>query len=328
MSEAGSISLKVTGLSRHFDIGSGMRRKRRLHAVSDVSLTIPKGQVLGLVGESGCGKSTLAKMMLGLLPPSAGSIEIAGRPVADYSRRDLARIVQPVFQDPFSSLNPRHSIADIVGLPLVVHDRLGRAEIRRRVIETLDLVGLPARVIDALPSQLSGGQRQRVAIARALIVRPELVICDEPTSALDVSVQAQILNLLSDLRREFGLTYLLISHNLSVVEYMSDSIAVMYLGRIVEQGAGAAVFSAPRHPYAEILLASALPIAPGAGIPDTRLGSATPNPFAVPEGCAFHPRCPYAREPRCMTEPPALQGTGEHLAACHYPRNQMEASRS
>lgn len=323
MFESGDTILKVRNLSRHFDIRRGIGRSRRLHAVTDVSLSVKKGQVLGLVGESGCGKSTLAKMILGLLPPSSGSITVGGKPVSQYKRKDLARIVQPIFQDPFSSLNPKHSIEEIVGLPLILHRKLGRAEIRRGALETLELVGLPSRTIDALPSQLSGGQRQRVAIARALMARPEIIICDEPTSALDVSVQAQILNLLSDLRRELDLTYLLISHDLSVVEYMSDSIAVMYLGRIVEEGSADAVFRAPRHPYAETLLESALPIAPGAGIPDTRLGATTPNPFAVPEGCAFHPRCHSAQNPACMTNIPKLAGGGGlHRAACHFPRNQ------
>ncbi|HTN27686.1 MAG TPA: ATP-binding cassette domain-containing protein, partial [Burkholderiales bacterium] len=225
-----SLLLEARALERTFRIGGNAFRKgRTLRAVNGVSLSVASGEILGLVGESGCGKSTLAKMMLGLLEPTAGEILLEGAPLASMSRLERARRMQPIFQDPYSSLNPRQSIADIVSLPLRVH-RIGNSgEQKKRVLEVLDLVGLARRYAENYPNQLSGGQRQRVAIARALVMRPRLVICDEPTSALDVSVQSQILNLLLDLRRELGVTYILISHNLAVVEHLATRVAVMYL---------------------------------------------------------------------------------------------------
>jgi peptide/nickel transport system ATP-binding protein len=239
-----------------------------------------------------------------------------GRPIGSLGSRTLARRVQPVFQDPYSSLNPRRTIGAIIGVPLVVH-RIGDAKERRAEVErVMGLVGLPRRLYEAYPGQLSGGQRQRVAIARALIMRPAMVICDEPTSALDVSVQSQILNLLADLQEAFGLTYILISHNLAVVEHIATRVAVMYLGRIVEENETEALFSAPRHPYTKALLASVLTPEPGLGVPDTGLGLAFPNPLEPPPGCAFHPRCPEAG-PRCRSVVPRDVRDGELLVACH-----------
>jgi peptide/nickel transport system ATP-binding protein len=300
-----------------FRVGGGIfGGARDLRAVDRVSLAVRRGEVLGIVGESGCGKSTLARMLLGLLSPSAGEIFFDGRPIGSLDPRALARRVQPVFQDPYSSLNPRRTIGAIIGVPLVVH-RIGDAKERRGEVERLmGLVGLPRRLYDAYPGQLSGGQRQRVAIARALIVRPEMVICDEPTSALDVSVQSQILNLLADLQQAFGLTYILISHNLAVVEHIATRVAVMYLGRIVEENETEALFRAPRHPYTTALLASVLTPEPGLGVPDTGLGLAFPNPLEPPPGCVFHPRCPEAG-PRCRTTVPRDVRDGELLVACH-----------
>jgi peptide/nickel transport system ATP-binding protein len=300
-----------------FRIGGGLfGGGRDLRAVDGVSLTIRKGEVLGIVGESGSGKSTLARILLGLLSPSAGEIFFAGRPISSFGPRALARCIQPVFQDPYSSLNPRRTIGAIIGAPLVVH-RIGDAGERRREVERLmGLVGLPRRLYDASPGQLSGGQRQRVAIARALIMRPEMVICDEPTSALDVSVQSQILNLLQDLQQAFGLTYILISHNLAVVEHIATRVAVMYLGRVVEENETEALFRAPRHPYTMALLASVLTPEPGLGVPDTGLGLAFPNALDPPPGCAFHPRCPEAG-PRCRTTAPSDVRDGPRLVACH-----------
>ncbi|MGH6778674.1 MAG: ABC transporter ATP-binding protein, partial [Bradyrhizobium sp.] len=297
--------LEIRNVERRFVVDGGLFRTRRvLHAVNGVSLTVGKGEVLGLVGESGCGKSTLARMMLGLLPPSSGEILFDGTAIGKLDRGTLARRVQPVFQDPYSSLNPRKTVGAIIGLPLEVH-RLGRpAERRATVEEMMGRVGLARRLHGVYPGQLSGGQRQRVAIARALITRPEVVICDEPTSALDVSVQSQILNLLQDLQREFGLTLLLISHNLAVVQHMATRVAVMYLGQIVEENDTVSLFRKARHPYTQALLASILTPEPELGLPDTRLGTAFPNPLEPPTGCTFHPRCPHAM-PVCSQQPPS-----------------------
>ena len=309
--------LEARGVSRTFTVGRGIfAKKRSLQAVVGVDLDLAKGEVLGVVGESGSGKSTLAKMLLGLLPPNAGSIRLGGVDVAQMGRRALARRIQPVFQDPYSSLNPRKSVASIVSLPLAVQG-IGSAEERReKAIAMLGRVGLARRHADVYPNELSGGQRQRVAIARALVVEPEIVLLDEPTSALDVSVQSQILNLLLDLRRDFGLTYVFISHNLAVIEHMATRVAVMYLGRIVEMGEREALFRTPRHPYTQALLESVLTPEPGLGIPDTGLGLAIPNPLDPPSGCVFHPRCPQAGS-RCMREAPRIVREEGGLVACH-----------
>jgi peptide/nickel transport system ATP-binding protein len=280
--------IEAVGLGRDFTVGGGFFSRRRvLQAVAGVDLSVARGEVLGIVGESGSGKSTLARMLLGLIPATRGSVRLDGEELARLGRRRLARRVQPVFQDPYSSLNPRRSIASIVGLPLEVQELGTAAERRRRSLDMLDRVGLPARHADSTPGQLSGGQRQRVAIARALVMQPDLVICDEPTSALDVSVQAQILNLLLDLRREFNLTYVFISHNLAVVEHIATRVAVMYLGRIVEQAPTAALFRNPRHPYTRALLDSVLTPEPGLGLPETGLGLAFPDPLNPPPAALF-----------------------------------------
>jgi peptide/nickel transport system ATP-binding protein len=309
--------LETRGVERTFRIGGGLFRKGRLlRAVNGVSLGVARGEILGLVGESGCGKSTLAKMLLGLLAPTAGEILLEGRALGEMDRLARARRVQPIFQDPYSSLNPRRSIFDIVSLPLRVHRIGSAAEQRRRVLEILDLVGLARRHAEAYPNQLSGGQRQRVAIARALVMRPELVICDEPTSALDVSVQSQILNLLMDLRRELGVTYILISHNLAVVEHLATRVAVMYLGRIVEDRDTERLFREPQHPYTQALLESILTPEPGRGIPDAQLGIAYPNPMDPPAGCTFHPRCRHAMA-RCRAEAPLPVQHAGGSVECH-----------
>lgn len=314
-SDVSAPMLEARDVGRMFQVSAGVfKARRRLSAVEGVSLMVRAGEVVGLVGESGCGKTTLARMLLGLLPPSRGEIRIAGQPAAALSRREVARLVQPVFQDPYSSLNPRKSIGSIIGLPLRVQG--GGGGERRRVEEMMERVGLSRALYDNYPSQLSGGQRQRVAIARALINRPRLVICDEPTSALDVSVQSQILNLLQELRRDLGLTYLLISHNLAVVEHMATRVCVMYLGRIVEEADTDTLFQAPKHPYTQALLASVLTPEPGLGVPDTHLGAAYPNPLDVPPGCRFHPRCPRVMDVCRRTAPKAVSN-GTAMVECH-----------
>jgi peptide/nickel transport system ATP-binding protein len=297
-------AVEVRNVRRVFRTRAGMLTPERVvRAVDGVSFVLPVGDVLGIVGESGCGKSTLARLILGLLPPSEGDVLVDGRSLASMDRRERARLIQPVFQDPFSSLNPRQRIRDIVGLPLAAQGNVPAVQRRGRVMEMLARVGISPDMADRLPAQLSGGQRQRVAIARALVLRPRIVVCDEPTSALDVSVQAQILNLLAELRRDLGLTYLFISHNLAVVEHIATEVAVMYLGRFVEQAPVDALFHDPRHPYTRALLASVLTPEPGKGIPDVGLGESYPDPANIPSGCRFHPRCPLVIE-RCRNEAP------------------------
>ncbi|MCB1511053.1 MAG: ATP-binding cassette domain-containing protein [Hyphomicrobiaceae bacterium] len=311
------VLLEARDLTRTFTISAGMMKpKRLLHAVNGVDLKIGKGEVVAIVGESGCGKTTLAKILLGLLSPTSGDVLVSGKPAAEISRLEMSRLVQPVFQDPYSSLNPRKSIGSIIQLPLRVQSDPNPETWRSRTEEMMEMVGLPRRLYNNYPSQLSGGQRQRVAIARALINRPPLVICDEPTSALDVSVQSQILNLLQDLQKEFGLTYVVISHNLAVVEHIATRVAVMYLGRIVEEADTETLFAKPKHPYTEALLASVLTPEPGLGVPDTHLGTAYPNPLAVPTGCSFHPRCAKAMQHCSKLAPPTVQGA-DNMVECH-----------
>ncbi|PAJ86105.1 ATP-binding cassette domain-containing protein [Burkholderia ubonensis] len=263
------IALELCSLARTFTLRRGwFGPTTELRAVDDVSLRLYRGETLGLVGESGCGKSTLAKMLLGLLEPTSGNVLIGGREIDPRERRAMARRIQPIFQDPYSSLNPRKTVEQIVGLPLKLHSEGDAAAQQAEVRRMLDLVGMPERTHGRYPSQLSGGQRQRVAIARALILRPGILVCDEPTSALDVSVQAQILNLLLDLKMEFGLSYLFISHDLGVVEHLADRVAVMYRGQIVELADRKTIFEHPAHPYTRRLLSSTLTPEPGLGIPE------------------------------------------------------------
>jgi len=310
-------AIEVRGLSREFRVRQGLfAASKRVVAVDDVSFSVPAGSVLGVVGESGCGKSTLARLILGLLEPTAGEVLVDGRRLGGMDRRARARLIHPVFQDPFASLNPKRRVRDIIAMPLIAQGRIGREEIARRVAEALERVGLSADQGARFPAQLSGGQRQRVAIARALVLRPRIVVCDEPTSALDVSVQAQILNLLAELRRDLGLTYLFISHNLAVVEHIASEVAVMYLGRIVERAESERLFAAPRHPYTRALLASVLTPEPGLGVPDVGLGDAMPDPANIPPGCRFHPRCPVAL-PRCSSEAPRPAKDAAGLVECH-----------
>ncbi len=303
-------AIEVRNVEKIFRQSTGMfSAPRMVRAVDGVSFAVPQGGCFGIVGESGCGKSTLARLILGLHPATGGDILVDGRALSAMPRRERAKLIQPVFQDPFSSLNPRRRVVDIVGMPLVAQG-VADAERRSRVSEMLARVGLTAEQGQRLPAQLSGGQRQRVAIARALVVRPSIVVCDEPTSALDVSVQAQILNLLADLRRDLGLTLVFISHNLAVVEHICDEVAVMYLGRIVERAETDALFHRPSHPYTAALLASVLTPEPGLGIPDVGLGDSYPDPANVPPGCRFHPRCPMIQDACRTTEQTARNLAG------------------
>lgn len=311
--------LETRDLTKVYTVSRGLfKGAQSLTAVNGINLSVPQGSVLGLVGESGCGKSTVAKLILRLEAPTSGQIHFDGEDVTDIQRKEMARRVQPVFQDPYASLNPRKSIDAIVSLPLRVHEIGDRQEREAKLDEIMEIVGLPPRLRQSYPNQLSGGQRQRVAVARALIMRPELVICDEPTSALDVSVQSQILNLLMDLQRKFGLTYLFISHDLAVVEHIATQVAVMYLGRIVEQAKTEDLFRQPLHPYTQALLTSVLTPEPRLGLPQTHLGATYPNPIDPPSGCTFHPRCPRA-DKQCATLAPRPTITEDRLVECHYP---------
>lgn len=309
--------LELRNVSKTYQIKQGLfGAKKQLTAVNDVSLKLHRGEVLGLVGESGCGKSTMAKILLGLEAPTHGEVRVDGELIKGQDRLALARRIQPIFQDPYSSLNPRKRISEIISLPLRVHSIGDAASQAKAVREILDVVGLPSRVLSSYPNQMSGGQRQRVAIARALVMKPEIVICDEPTSALDVSVQSQILNLLADLQSELGLSYLFISHNLAVVEHLANRVAVMYLGRLVEESTVERLFENARHPYTSALLKSVLTPVPGLGIPDTALGMEYPNPVNPPSGCHFHPRCPKVSD-TCRNQAPKTLFNDQERIECH-----------
>jgi len=315
--------LSVTALRKEFPLKGGLFAKDVpvVHAVDGVNFEIGAGETLGLVGESGCGKSTTGRCILRLIEPTSGRILFRGRDVTELQGEDLRNLrrdMQIIFQDPFASLNPRHTVRGIVGEALVIH-RLaaGRGQLEDRVVELLELVGLQSGHLHRFPHEFSGGQRQRIGIARALAVEPKMIVCDEPVSALDVSIQAQVINLLEDLQDKLGLTYLFIAHDLSVVEHISDRVAVMYLGRVVEIAPSDALYENPRHPYTEALL-SAVPI-PDPQVKRRRivLQGEVPNPINPPTGCHFHPRCPLA-EPRCANEvPPLRQSTAGHWTACH-----------
>jgi peptide/nickel transport system ATP-binding protein len=320
--------LQVDRISKVFDVSPPwlnrlLERKGRvlLHAVSDVSFDIARGETLALVGESGCGKSTIARMIVGIYRPTSGSITFEGQNVhaslPGPQRRTLQRRLQMIFQDPYASLNPRWHVMDIVAEPIRTHGMAGnKGAIAARVAELLAQVGLTASDGEKYPHQFSGGQRQRISIARALASEPEFLVCDEPTSALDVSVQAQVLNLMRDLQRRLGLTYLFISHNLAVVHHVADRVGVMYLGRVVEINSKRSLFDRPQHPYTRMLL-DAIPNLTTTGKGRTPVAGEVPNPLNPPSGCAFHPRCPHANE-RCRQEIPALKATpAGGLAACH-----------
>jgi peptide/nickel transport system ATP-binding protein len=316
------------GLARYFDVSKPLLNRlleklprQTLRAVDGVDFTIDKGETLSFVGESGCGKSTLARLVVGLYPPSRGTMEFDGTDMAKLGSVADAGLIrkrfQMIFQDPYASLNPRWRVGKIIAEPIVVHGLMrDRTEIRKRVDELLRQVGLAPADQEKFPHEFSGGQRQRISIARALSSNPEFLVCDEPTSALDVSVQAQILNLMKDLQRELGLTYLFISHNLAVVYYISDRVGVMYLGKLVEIADVKTLFSRPVHPYTRMLL-DAIPDLDMSGRPRTPVAGEVPNPINPPSGCTFHPRCPHAND-RCRVEAPVAKRvmTGA-VVACH-----------
>ncbi len=327
---AGETIVKAKDIAMFFDVSPPWlnrvlekKGKAILRAVDGVSFEIRRGETLALVGESGCGKSTVARLLVGLYRPTRGEVEFFGhdlREIDTAAGRGLRQKLQMIFQDPYASLNPRWRVADIIAEPLRAH-RVCKtdAEAMRRVDELLTLVRLAPADKEKYPHQFSGGQRQRLSIARALATHPEFLVCDEPTSALDVSVQAQVLNLMKDLQRELGLTYLFISHNLAVVRHISDRVGVMYLGKLVELAPKPTLFAAPRHPYTRMLL-DAIPDLEMTGRARTPVAGEVPNPLNPPSGCTFHPRCPHANE-RCRTEVPVIKlyrhAAGESQVACH-----------
>jgi oligopeptide/dipeptide ABC transporter ATP-binding protein len=326
-SENGAL-IEVRSLKKYFPIKSGVlgREVARVHAVDDVTLSVPEGETLGLVGESGCGKSTLGRCVVRLLEPTAGDVVFEGRSIGKLgprALRPLRRRMQMIFQDPYASLNPRKRVGTIIGDPMRIHGIGDRKERKEKVEELLGKVGLSPEHYNRFPHEFSGGQRQRIGVARALALRPKLIVADEPVSALDVSIQAQMVNLLEEIQDEFRLTYIFIAHDLGVVRHVSDRIAVMYLGKIVELSPAEELYTRPIMPYTEALL-SAVPI-PDPDLSDQRerivLEGDVPSPIHPPSGCRFHPRCRYATDVCKQIEPPLVDYGNDHLAACHHPLN-------
>jgi len=307
--------LEVDAVTKHY-----RTRRGTVRAVEGVSFTVPKRGTLALVGESGCGKTTIAKMVLLLEIPTAGVIRFEGQDIATMARpalRSYRRRVQAVFQDPYASLNPRLRVGRIIAEPILAHERPGRTALDKRIAEVLDIVGLPAAAARLYPHEFSGGQRQRIAIARALAPRPELMVLDEPVSALDVSIRAQVLNLLQDIQAEYGLTYLIIAHDLALVQHFSSAVAVIYLGRVAEAGPTGPVFADPRHPYTQALLAAVPLPDPDHVLSEAAAAGEIASALSPPSGCSFHPRCPHAFAPCSVDVPPPYRLAADHVAACH-----------
>ena len=324
-----SALLRAMGLVKHFPVRSGSLRRRvseHVHAVDGVSLDVIRGETLGIVGESGCGKSTLGRLFVRLHTPTSGTVFFDGKDITRLSRKELRPFrheFQIIFQDPYASLNPRKRVGQLVGDPFRIHRSASAAEARKRVQELLEVVGLSAHHVNRYPHEFSGGQRQRIGVARALALSPQLIVADEPVSALDVSIQAQVVNLLDDLQDEFNLTYVFIAHDLGVIRHVSDRIAVMYLGVIVEIAPAESLYESPIHPYTEALLSAIPSIETDDEAPERRerivLEGEVPSPIDPPSGCRFHPRCRYATE-ICRVERPPLASFGNgRFAACHHP---------
>jgi oligopeptide/dipeptide ABC transporter ATP-binding protein len=324
------VLVRVENLVKYFPVrtaGFVRRTVGNVQAVDGVSLAIPRGTTLGLVGETGSGKSTLARCVAGLLPVTSGKVIFDGHDITNLSRRQMTpyrRDIQMIFQDPYGSLNPRRRVGAIIGDPFAIHKTVPASQRKGKVQELMERVGLNPEHYNRFPAEFSGGQRQRIGVARALALRPRLIICDEPVSALDVSIQAQVLNLLADLQKDFGLTYLFIAHDLEVVRHVSNAVTVMYLGRVAESGPRQLVYGTPRHPYTAALLSAAPAADPDAASSRQRiiLVGDIPSPIDPPSGCRFHPRCPKAQELCSEQDPPLEVKAGDaatHLTACHFP---------